>query len=61
MMDIINKGYSHTRTYMWEEKFIIIKDEINKSTSNKSKAFFHLHSSLNKPLIKENKVILESI
>ena len=54
-----NKGYCHTRTYMWEEKFIIIKDEINKSTNNKSKAFFHLHSSLNKPLIKENKVILE--
>ena len=56
-----NKGYCHTRTYMWEEKFIIIKDEINKSTNNKSKAFFHLHSSLNKPLIKENKVILEPL
>jgi len=54
-----NKGYCHKRTYIWEEKFIIIKDEINKSTNNKSKAFFHLHSSLNKPLIKENKVILE--
>jgi hypothetical protein len=56
-----NNGYCHTRTYIWEEKFIIIKDEINKSTNNKSKAFFHLHSSLNKPLIKENKVMLESL
>ena len=34
----------------------MIKDKINKSTNNKSKAFFHLHSSLNKPVIKENKV-----
>ena len=38
-----------------------LKDEIDKSTNNKSKAFFHLHSSIKKPLLKENKIILNDL
>ena len=56
-----NKGIFHTRSYKCEKTYIKIKDRINKSTNNKSKAFFHLHSLIDKPLILENKVKLESL
>ena len=53
-------GYKHTRTFLWGEKYLILKDKINRSTSNKAKAYFHLHSSLTKPLVDGNNVKLES-
>ena len=37
-----------------------LKDKINRSTSNKAKAYFHLHFSVTKPLVDGNNVILES-
>ena len=36
-------------------------DKINKSTSNNARAFFHLHSSIKKPIIEINKVIIDSL
>ena len=45
---------------MWGEKHLILSDEINRSTSNKAKAYFHLHSSVKKPLVDGNTIILES-
>ena len=51
----------HKRTFQWEEDKITLKDEMDKSTNNKSKAFFHLHSSIKKPLLKENKIILQDL
>ena len=36
-------------------------DKINKSTSNNARAFFHLHSSIKKPIIEMNKVIIDSL
>jgi hypothetical protein len=54
-------GYKHTRSFLWGEKYFILTDKINKSTRNKTKAFFHLHSSIAKPLVVGNNVILESI
>jgi hypothetical protein len=53
-------GYKHTRVFMWGEKYLILKDKINKSTSNNAKAYFHLHSSVAKPLVDGNTIILES-
>jgi len=53
-------GYKHTRSFLWGEKYLILKDKINKSTSNKAKAYFHLHSSITKPLVDGNNVTLES-
>ena len=55
------KGYSHTRSFLWGEKDLILEDKINKSTSNNARAFFHLHSSVTKPLVDGNNVILESL
>ena len=55
------EGFLHKRTFEWEENKITLKDEIDKSTNNKSKAFFHLHSSIKKPLLKENKLILHDL
>ena len=55
------EGFLHKRTFQWQENKIILKDEIDKSTNNKSKAFFHLHSSIKKPLLKENKIILNDL
>ena len=55
------EGFLHKRTFQWEENKITLKDEIYKSTNNKSKAFFHLHSSIKKPLLKENKLILHDL
>jgi hypothetical protein len=56
-----NEGFLHKRTFQWQENKITLKDEIDKSTNNKSKAFFHLHSSIKKPLLKENKIILHDL
>ena len=56
----LSNGYKHTRSFLWEEKYLIVRDKINKSTSNKAKAYFHLHSSVTKPLVNGNNVILES-
>ena len=52
-------GVAHQRSWKYTTNEIIIKDKlIGKKT--KGKAFFHLHSSVKQPLMKENKVILES-
>ena len=36
---------------LWGEKYLILTDKINRSTSNKAKAYFHLHFSVTKPLV----------
>jgi len=54
-------GFLHKRVFLWDENKVTLKDEISKSTNNKSKAFFHLHSSIKKPLLKENKIILQDL
>jgi len=56
----LSNGYKHTRSFLWGEKYLILSDEINRSTNNKAKAYFHLHSSLKKPLVDGNTIILES-
>ena len=56
----LSDGYKHTRSFLWGEKYLILKDKINRSTSNNAKAYFHLHSSVTKPLVGGNNVILES-
>jgi hypothetical protein len=56
----LSNGYKHTRAFLWGEKYLILKDKINRSTSNNAKAYFHLHSSVPKPLVDGNNVILES-
>lgn len=57
----LSNGYTHTRSFLWGEKYLILKDEINRSTSNNAKAYFHLHSSVTKPLVDGNNVLLESL
>ena len=57
----VSQGYIHTRSFLWEKKEIILIDKISKSTSNTAKAFFHLHSSLAKPLVSGKNVILKSL
>jgi hypothetical protein len=56
----LSDGYKHTRSFLWGEKNFILTDKINRSTRNKTKAYFHLHSSVTKPLVDGNNVILES-
>ena len=56
----LSDGYKHTRFFLWGEKHLILSDEINRSTSNKAKAYFHLHFSVTKPLVDGNTIILES-
>ena len=56
----LSDGYKHTRSFLWEEKYLIFQDKINRSTSNKAKAYFHLHFSIAKPLFDNNTIILES-
>ena len=55
----LSDGYIHTRTFLWGEKYLLLKDNINKSTGNNAKAYFHLHSSIATPLIDGNTIILE--
>ena len=57
----LSNSYKHTRSFLWGEKYLILKDKINRSTSNKAKAYFHLHFSVTKPLVDGNNVILESL
>ena len=57
----LSDGYKHSRSFLWGEKYLILKDKINRSTSNKAKAYFHLHFSVTKPLVDGNNVILESL
>ena len=56
----LSDGYIHTRSFLWGEKHLILKDKINRSTSNTAKAYFHLHFSVTKPLVNGNNVIIES-
>jgi len=56
----LSDGYKHTRSFLWGEKHLILSDEINRSTNNKAKAYFHLHFSVIKPLVDGNTIILES-
>lgn len=56
----LNDGYEHKRVFLWGEKYIILKDKINRSTSNNTKAYFHLHSSVAKPLVDGKTIMLES-
>ena len=56
-----NRGFLHKRIFNWNENEVTIKDKINKSTNNEAKAFFHLHSSLNRPRINENEVRIDSL
>ena len=52
------KGFMHNRVFEWSDYYIKIKDFLNKSSLNKAQAHFHFHSSINKPIIKNDKVIL---
>ena len=52
------KGFVHNRIFEWSDYYIKIKDFLNKSSSNKAQAYFHFHSSIIKPIIKNDKVIL---
>lgn len=54
-------GYIHTRSFLWGKKYLILKDKLNRSTSNNAKAYFHLHSSVTKPLVDGNTITLESL
>jgi uncharacterized heparinase superfamily protein len=56
----IDIGLIHKRSFLWGKGQVTIVDEINRQTGNEAKAFFHLHSSVGKPLIDKNTVILES-
>lgn len=57
----LSDGYNHTRSFLWGEKYLILSDEINRSTSNNAKAYFHLHSSVAIPLVEGNTIKLESL
>ena len=56
----LSDGHKHTRSFLWGEKYLILKDKINRSTSNNAKAYFHLHFSVKKPLVDGNTITLES-
>ena len=58
MMATKRKGFMHNRVFEWSDYYIKIKDFLNKSSLNKAQAHFHFHSSINKPIIKNDKVIL---
>lgn len=57
----LSDGYIHKRSFLWDEKSIILNDKLNKATNNNAKAYFHLHHSIKKPLIIQNKIILKSL
>ena len=52
------KGLVHERTFKWSDDKIKIQDTLNKATNDNARAYFHLHSSIDKPIIKNEKVIL---
>ncbi|MEK9612747.1 MAG: alginate lyase family protein, partial [Flavobacteriaceae bacterium] len=51
-------GFLHERTFKWTDDKIEILDTLNRSCNDNAKAYFHLHSSIEKPIIKKEKVIL---
>ena len=55
------KGIVHKRSFEWFDKEIYIHDFLSKKSNNKAKAIFHFHSSIKKPLLKENKIILNDL
>jgi len=57
----LSVGYKHTRSFLWGDKYLILSDEINRSTSNKARAYFHLHFAITKPVVDGNTIILESV
>lgn len=57
----LSYGYKHTRFFLWEEKYLILKDKINRSTNNKAKAYFHLYSSVARPLVEGNTITLKYV
>ena len=52
------KDLVHERTFKWSDDKIKILDTLNKATNDNARAYFHLHSSIDKPIIKNEKVIL---
>ena len=52
------KDFEHQRVFEWSDYDITIRDGLNKSSLNKAQAHFHLHSSIIKPILKNDKVIL---
>ena len=52
------KGLVHERTFKWSDDKITILDTLNKATNDNARAYFHLHSSIDMPIIKNEKVIL---
>lgn len=54
-----NLGIFHQRTFKWNDDKIEIKDSFNKSC--KAKAFFHFHSSINKPRIENETLVLDDL
>lgn len=54
-------GFFHKRSFRWSGEHISIIDTFNRSTNNQAVAYFHLHSSINKPILKENFISLNGI
>ena len=54
----MRKGFEHQRIFKWEDDKIEILDTLNKSTKDNARAYFHLHSSIDQPVIQNKKVIL---
>ncbi|MEC9303160.1 MAG: alginate lyase family protein [Bacteroidota bacterium] len=54
-----NLGIIHERTFKWNNNRIEIKDSLNKPS--KAKAFFHFHSSINKPRIENATLVLDDL
>lgn len=52
------KGLIHNRVFEWSDYVITIRDSLNESSLNKAQAHFHFHSSITKPILKNDKVIL---
>ena len=52
-------GIIHERTFKWNDNKIEIKDYLNKHS--KAKAFFHFHSSIKRPKIKNNKLLFTDL
>ena len=52
------KGFEHQRIFEWSDYDLKIIDILNKPSLNKAQAHFHLHSSIIKPILKNDKVIL---
>lgn len=54
-----NLGIIHERSFKWNNNKIEIKDSLNKPS--KAKAFFHFHSSINKPRIENTTLVLDDL